>query len=112
VHRGEGVLNQDDIRALGGPAGFEALRRSLKRGYADGGLVAPVPFVAPILRQGSDPEIKRLLRQVLDKLAETESNNKVRATVELRQSRRQTEIMERQETIGMPPVRKENAVVL
>lgn len=112
VHRGEGVLSQSDIRALGGPAGFESLRRSLKRGYADGGLVTPVPFIAARPVHGGDPEVKRLLRQVLDKLAETESNNKVRATVELRQSSRQTEIMERQETIGMPPVRKENAVVL
>jgi predicted acylesterase/phospholipase RssA len=90
---------------------LESIRRG-QPGYADGGLVAPIPFVPARPVQSSDPEVKRLLRQVLDKLAETESNNKVRATVELRQSSRQTEIMERQETIGMPPVRKENAVVL
>lgn len=39
VHRGEGVLSQEDIHALGGPQAFMALRASLKRGYADGGLV-------------------------------------------------------------------------
>lgn len=112
VHRGEGVLNQDDIRAMGGPAGFEALRRSLKRGYADGGLVAPVPFVAPILRQGSDPEIKRLLRELVDEARNKESNDRVRHSTLLNQSARQTEIMERQENIGMPRQRKENAVVV
>jgi len=112
VHRGEGVLNQDDIRALGGPSGFEALRRSLKRGYADGGLVAPVPFVAPILRQGSDPEIKRLLRELVDEARAKESNDRVRHSTLLNQASRQTEIMERQENIGMPRTRKENAVVV
>ena len=112
VHRGEGVLNQDDIRALGGPAGFEALRRSLKRGYADGGLVAPVPFVAPILRQGSDPEIKRLLRELVDEARNKEINDRVRHSTLLNQASRQTEIMERQENIGMPRTRKENAVVV
>lgn len=44
VHRGEGVLNQDEIRALGGEAGFTALRRSLRRGHAVGGMAGnPVP---------------------------------------------------------------------
>lgn len=43
VHKGEGVLSQKDIAALGGPAGFYALQSSL-RGYADGGLVGvPAP---------------------------------------------------------------------
>jgi hypothetical protein len=41
VHAGEGVLSQEDIAALGGPASFNALRRSL-RGYADGGFVNPL----------------------------------------------------------------------
>lgn len=40
VHKGEGVLTQEEIRALGGPAGFEDLRKSIRRGYATGGLVA------------------------------------------------------------------------
>ena len=39
VHKGEGVLSQDDIRSLGGVSGFHALRSALRRGYADGGLV-------------------------------------------------------------------------
>lgn len=38
VHRGEGVLNQDDMRALGGPAAFEQFRKGL-HGYANGGVV-------------------------------------------------------------------------
>ncbi|MBK8667806.1 MAG: hypothetical protein IPN21_18450 [Burkholderiales bacterium] len=110
VHRGEGVLSQSDIRALGGPAGFESLRRSLKRGYADGGLVTPVPFIAA--RPGSDPEVKRLLRELVDEARAKESNDRVRHSTLLNQASRQTEIMERQENIGMPRERKENAVVV
>lgn len=67
VHKGEGVLNQEEIRLLGGPAGFESLRQSLRRGYADGGIVAaPVPV--PVMRgsAGDDSEIKRLLRRLVD----------------------------------------------
>lgn len=41
VHAGEGVLSQRDVAALGGPAGFNAWRRSL-RGFADGGFVHPL----------------------------------------------------------------------
>ncbi|MCW1517822.1 tape measure protein [Acinetobacter baumannii] len=37
VHKGEGVLTQEEIRALGGPQGFESLRRSIRGGYATGG---------------------------------------------------------------------------
>jgi hypothetical protein len=57
VHAGEGVLNQEEIAALGGPAGFHALRAAIENGlmrerihawagYVDGGLVGargPVP---------------------------------------------------------------------
>lgn len=43
VHKGEGVLSQEDIRALGGPRGFHALRAAIHNGYAEGGLVAPAP---------------------------------------------------------------------
>ena len=67
VHKGEGVLNQEEIRLLGGPAGFESLRQSLRRGYADGGIVAaPVPV--PVMRgsAGEDSEIKLLLRRLVD----------------------------------------------
>lgn len=44
VHAGEGVLSQDDMAALGGPAAFEAFRRGL-HGYADGGYVNPLANV-------------------------------------------------------------------
>lgn len=41
VHAGEGVLSQEDMAALGGPAAFEAFRRGLHGmpGYANGGVV-------------------------------------------------------------------------
>ncbi|HBQ89191.1 MAG TPA: phage tail tape measure protein [Alcaligenes faecalis] len=39
VHKGEGVLNQDEIRALGGESGFNELRRALRGpGHALGGM--------------------------------------------------------------------------
>ncbi|MHB1057239.1 MAG: phage tail length tape measure family protein [Rhodanobacter sp.] len=41
VHAGEGVLNQEDMAALGGPVAFERFRRGL-HGYADGGFVDAV----------------------------------------------------------------------
>ncbi|WP_285317229.1 phage tail tape measure protein [Stenotrophomonas maltophilia group sp. Smal35] len=43
VHKGEGVLNQDDMRALGGPSAFHALRAALRRGYDAGGIGGQVP---------------------------------------------------------------------
>jgi len=46
VHKGEGVLSQEDMRALGGPSGFYALRHAIHNGYADGGLVATDPLLA------------------------------------------------------------------
>lgn len=45
VHKGEGVLTQEEIAALGGPSGFYALRQSIKNGFADGGLVLDAPKV-------------------------------------------------------------------
>ena len=39
VHRGEGVLTQEEIKAIGGPAGFNALRDSIHNGYSEGGFV-------------------------------------------------------------------------
>ncbi|HDS1137599.1 TPA: phage tail tape measure protein [Stenotrophomonas maltophilia] len=44
VHKGEGVLSQDDMRALGGPSAFHALRSSLRRGYAVGGVGGEAPM--------------------------------------------------------------------
>lgn len=56
VHKGEGVLTQEEIRALGGPAGFESLRHSIKNGFADGGLAldssVKVPKLSGISAQG------------------------------------------------------------
>ena len=46
VHKGEGVLSQRDMRALGGPAAFEQFRSSLHRGYAEGGVAGLPPAVA------------------------------------------------------------------
>lgn len=45
VHKGEGVLTQEEISALGGPSGFYALRQSIKNGFSDGGLVLDAPKV-------------------------------------------------------------------
>ena len=58
VHRGEGVLSQEDISALGGPSAFLALRNALSNGYADGGLVGiPAPAMpSPTLGNSSLPE--------------------------------------------------------
>lgn len=58
VHRGEGVLSQSDISALGGPSGFYALRNALRNGYAEGGLVGvPAPAMpSPMLGNSSLPE--------------------------------------------------------
>lgn len=60
VHKGEGVLTQEEIRALGGPEGFYALRHSIKNGFADGGLAldsssdfgVKVPRLSGISAQG------------------------------------------------------------
>lgn len=53
VHKGEGVLSQDDMRSLGGRYGFERLRRSL-RGYANGGVVG-YPALASATAAGAMP---------------------------------------------------------
>lgn len=53
VHRGEGVLSQEDIRALGGPGGFYALRSAIHNGFADGGLVMPMERAEPTMRMAS-----------------------------------------------------------
>lgn len=46
VHRGEGVLNQDEIRAIGGEQGFNALRRAIRTGHSAGGM-AGSPSLPP-----------------------------------------------------------------
>ena len=47
VHKGEGVLSQEDMRALGGPGAFEAFRSSLHGGYWTGGAVGARAATAP-----------------------------------------------------------------
>lgn len=40
VHKWEGVLTKEEMMAIGGPQGFEGLRKSIRNGsYADGGIV-------------------------------------------------------------------------
>ncbi|MHB1283044.1 MAG: phage tail length tape measure family protein [Metallibacterium scheffleri] len=53
VHAGEGVLNQEDIAAIGGPAAFERFRRGL-HGYADGGYVHPLAGIPGPVVPGMD----------------------------------------------------------
>lgn len=61
VHKGEGVLTQEEIAALGGPSGFYALRDSIRNGFADGGLVMDAPRV---LNPSQNPEVKKAMDQV------------------------------------------------
>ncbi|MGI8395108.1 tape measure protein [Agrobacterium deltaense] len=46
VHKGEYVFDQAAVKAAGGPAAMEAMRRNLK-GYADGGYVGAMPALSP-----------------------------------------------------------------
>jgi lambda family phage tail tape measure protein len=58
VHKGEGVLSQRDIAAIGGPSGFMAMLASIRsaRGYAEGGYVGhAASLAAPRLAM---PEVK------------------------------------------------------
>jgi hypothetical protein len=48
VHKGEGVLSQRDMAALGGPDAFERFRASLHTGFALGGVGGSTP--APVIR--------------------------------------------------------------
>ncbi|MBX7021082.1 hypothetical protein EX238_22910, partial [Providencia rettgeri] len=54
VHANEGVLNSDEIRAIGGEAGFNALRQSIRRGHATGGMAGypALPSVSPAAAGG------------------------------------------------------------
>jgi len=54
VHKGEGVLNQDDMAALGGEVGFNRLRRQLRRGYDLGGVGGQSPGIVSLSR-GAGP---------------------------------------------------------
>jgi len=58
VHKGEGVLNQDEIRAIGGEAGFYDLRRAIRgQGHATGGM-AGRPSLPPPSAQGSAANVQ------------------------------------------------------
>jgi tape measure domain-containing protein len=73
VHKGEGVLTQEEIAALGGPAGFYALRESIKNGFSDGGLVLDAPKV---LNPSQNKDLTNYLSQA-------QSNNNQAANVNL-----------------------------
>ncbi|MFD4120359.1 phage tail tape measure protein [Alcaligenes faecalis] len=49
VHANEGVLNSDEIRAIGGEAGFNALRQAIQKKHAIGGMAGypALPSLAP-----------------------------------------------------------------
>lgn len=55
VHKGEYVFDQAAVKAAGGPAAMEAMRRGLK-GYADGGYVGAMPSLSP----PSLPDVKSI----------------------------------------------------
>ncbi|SLM22559.1 phage tail tape measure protein, lambda family [Stenotrophomonas indicatrix] len=48
VHKGEGVLSQEDMAALGGPSAFLALRSSLRRGERPGSGEGGASLLVPI----------------------------------------------------------------
>ena len=71
VHKGEGVLTQEEIAALGGPSGFYALRQSIKSGFADGGLALDTPKV---LNPSQNPEVKKAMDQVQSNTGQPQVN--------------------------------------
>ena len=71
VHKGEGVLTQEEIAALGGPSGFYALRQSIKNGFADGGLVMDAPKV---LNPSQNPDVKKAMNQVQSNIGQPQVN--------------------------------------
>ncbi|MDT6938555.1 tape measure protein [Brucella pseudogrignonensis] len=76
VHKGEYVFDQDAVRAAGGPAALDAMRRGLK-GYANGGYVGPLPTsnapTAPGIKgmrgQGSNETIRIMLQDDSGRMA-------------------------------------------
>lgn len=53
VHKGEYVFDQNSVRAAGGPAALDAMRRGL-RGYASGGLVGPASIPRLAMPRSAD----------------------------------------------------------
>ncbi len=65
VHKGEYVFDKAAVKAAGGPAAMEAMRRNLK-GYANGGAVGiSVPSI-PSLRPANDNAVKVNYAPVID----------------------------------------------
>lgn len=56
VHRGEYVFDQDSVRAAGGPAALDAVRRGL-RGFASGGYVGSVSPTSPMVGGGTSVRV-------------------------------------------------------
>lgn len=91
VHKGEGVLTQEEIRALGGPAGFEALRHSIKNGFADGGLAldsssdfgVKVPSLSGISAQG--PQVNVIVENHTTGQVQTKVDDEGRIRVIIRE---------------------------
>jgi len=96
VHKGEYVFDQDAVRAAGGPAALDAMRRGLK-GYANGGYVGPLPTsnapTAPGIKgmrsQGSTETIRVMLQddsgrmaQIADQRIQTASGAIVQVSVQ------------------------------
>lgn len=65
VHKGEGVLSQLDIAAIGGPRGFHSLLSTIRRGrgYAAGGLVGSTAVPAAGRRGNVSVEIQNFSGQ-------------------------------------------------
>ncbi|WP_257998313.1 phage tail tape measure protein [Xanthomonas arboricola] len=65
VHKGEGVLSQLDIAAIGGPRGFLSLLSAIRRGrgYAAGGLVGSTAMASPGRRGNVSVEIQNFSGQ-------------------------------------------------
>lgn len=78
VHKGEGVLSADEIRAIGGESGFNALRQSIMgKGHAAGGM-ASKPVLPPAAIRGPADNLK------LEVVINNYGNNKVTAAEETR----------------------------
>ncbi|MGY3265161.1 hypothetical protein [Lysobacter sp. HA35] len=71
VHKGEGVLSQEDIAAIGGPSGFHSLRRAIHGGgYANGGIAGQ--FAAPVGSSRGAPAVQVLVENHSGGQARTE----------------------------------------
>lgn len=65
VHKGEYVFDKAAVKAAGGPAALEAMRRNLK-GYANGGAVGVSVPTIPSLRPANDNAVKVNYAPVID----------------------------------------------